>query len=144
LELMADDMLERRDIDSVLTTVMITLDRVEALADSAPELLHSELGRVLATLREERLAVLADVDRQRMATLSDLMTERDTILGALTAERTAAIAELDSVLVHSVLLLSEDLADRLFWRLVQLVAVLLLAAGVAGVFVRLDRRRRAT
>jgi hypothetical protein len=144
LELMADGMLERRDIDSVLTTVMTALDKVEALADSAPELLHSELGRVLATIREERLAVLADVDRQRMATLSDLMTERDTILQALTAERTAAIAELDSVLVQSVLLLSEDLVDRLFWRLVQLVAVLLLAAGVAGVFVMVWRRRRAT
>lgn len=153
LELVASDIMERPGVDSALTTVTTALEAIKALTDSAPELLRDEVDLVLSTLREE-LDVLNDLERQRLETLDHLVAERDTVLAvlaaerelileAVTAERMAAIAELDSVLQHSVLLLSEDLIDRMFGRVLQLIAVALAVAVILSLLVVLVLRRRA-
>ena len=154
LELTVTDLLERRVVDSVLTTVLSSLANVEALADSAPHLLHSEVERVLTLLADERSRMSDDVDRQRLETLRHFVTERDIvlaamtaereeILAALTAERLAAIANLDSILRGNVLLLSEDLTDRLFGRILQLIVTALVVAAILSLLVMVMLRRKA-
>jgi hypothetical protein len=98
--------------------------------------------------------MIDDVDRQRLETIRHLVAERDIVLAAmtserdeilatLTAERIVAIAKLDSILQGNFLLLSEDLTDRLFGRVLQLIVTALAVAAILSLLVTVMLRRKA-
>jgi hypothetical protein len=145
VELLARDLAGMPVVDSVLTSVRSSLDRIAALADTLPMLVSGERTAVLETLHDElvdltsaiesmRLATLETVSGERAAVLDALARERVAMLEALTVQRIATLAAVDSILAGT-LDRSERLVDHIIWRLAQLLAVGLIVLLIAAVIV---------
>jgi len=154
VELLAYDLAGLPVVDSTLTTVRTSLDRIAALADTLPalvsgertaviEALHGELADLTSAIESMRLATLETVSGERAAVLEALTRERVAMLEAVTAQRIATLAAVDSILAGT-LDRSERLVDHIIWRLAQLFAVGFLVLAVAAVIVlRVWRPSRA-
>lgn len=145
VELLAHDLADLPVVDSTLTTVRTSLDRIAALADTLPalvsgertavlEALHTELTDLTAAIESMRRATLETVSEERAAVLEALVRERVAMLEALTAQRIATLAAVDSILAGTIDR-SERLVDHIIWRLAQLLAVGLVVLVIAAVIV---------
>jgi hypothetical protein len=150
LELMAYELARMPIVDSTLTSVRSSLDRIGALADTLPTLVSGERAAVLAALHVEltaltrsinamRLETMDAVTAERMALLEAVVRERAAVLEAITLERIATLAAMDSIVARAIDQ-SENLVDHIFWRVVQLVAVVLVLLVVALVVIPRARR----
>jgi hypothetical protein len=154
VELLAYDLAGLPVVDSTLTTVRTSLDRIAALADTLPtlvsgertavlEALHVELADLTAAIDAMRLETLGAVSAERAAVLDAIARERVALLDALTLERIATLAAVDSILVGAIDH-SERLMDHIIWRLTQLLAVgLVLLVIAAVILLRVRRPARA-
>jgi hypothetical protein len=166
-ELVAADLFGGRDPGTTIDDFSRLTDSIDRIADTveqAPGLVESERREILDALTHERIAVLEAIHRellgmysfvdqqrrttfeneivaQREAILTMLTKERIAIVEAIGAERRAMVEEMDDVVGG----LAEDamlrVVDRLFLRLLQLLAVaaVLAAAGIF-LFMRVFRK----
>jgi hypothetical protein len=145
IELLAHDLTAMPVVDSTLTSVRASLDRLAALADTLPMLVTGERAAVLAALHTEladltsaiesmRVATLETVSGERVAVLEALTRERVAMLEAVTTQRIATLAAVDSIL-QGTMDRSERLVDHIIWRLAQLLAVCLIVLLIAAVIV---------
>lgn len=150
LELLAYDLARMPVVDSTLTSVRVSLDRIGALADTLPALVSGERAVVLETLHTElvvltraldamRVETLDAVTAERVALLEVVVRERLAVLDAITQERIATLAAMDSIVARAIDQ-SENLVDHIFWRLIQLVAVVLVLLIVALAIILRARR----
>jgi hypothetical protein len=150
LELLAYDLARMPVVDSTLTSVRSSLDRIAALADTLPplvsderaavlEALHSELATLTRSIDAMRLETLDAVTAERVALLEAVVRERLAVLDAITLERIAALAAMDSIVTRAIDH-SENLVDHIFWRLIQLVAAVLVLLVVALAIIMRTRR----
>ncbi|MEB3322528.1 MAG: hypothetical protein VKI81_06865, partial [Synechococcaceae cyanobacterium] len=143
VELLAYDLAGLPVVDSTLTSVRASLDRIAALADTLPsfvsgertavlDALHTELAGLTAAIESMRVATLATVSEERAAVIDALARERIAMLEALTVQRIATLAAVDSILAGTIDR-SERLVDHVIWRLAQLFAIgfVLLVIAVA-------------
>ena len=115
-----------------------------------------QLDSLVWIIERERTAVLYDLDRQRVETLDALMVERMAVLDAIDAqfssllstlsnERALIMAAADSITDGKIELAVgglKDVADHIFWRVAQLLAIAAALALVVGWL--LTRRKRPT
>jgi hypothetical protein len=150
LELLAYDLARMPAVDSTLTSVRLSLDRIAALADTLPPLvsgeramvldaLHTELATLTRAIDAMRLGTLDAVTAERMALLEVVVRERVAVLDAITRERAAMMAEMDSIVARAIGQ-SENLVDHIFWRMIQLVAIVLVLLAVALAIILRARR----
>jgi len=82
------------------------IDRITALAETAPDTITAEraiilkalardLDRALAALDKQRLATLGALERERIAVMADVKSERVAISADITAERIAMLKEIE-------------------------------------------------
>ncbi len=154
IELLAHDLARMPVVDSTLTSVRSSLDRLATLADTLPMLvsgertavldaLHVELSDLTAAIEAMRLETLGAVSAERVAVLEAVARERVALLDAITLERMATLAAVDSILTGAIDH-SEQLVDHIVWRLVQVLAVGLVLLVIAAVIVaRVWRPARA-
>jgi hypothetical protein len=153
IELLAHDLATLPTVDSTLSGLRGSLDRIAALADTLPalvsgeravvlEALHDELATLTAVIDEMRLETLDAVSGERVAVLEAITRERLALLDAVTEERLATLATVDSMLIGAIDH-SEHLVDHVFWRLLQLGAVAFVALFVAVVILLRLRRPAA-
>jgi hypothetical protein len=146
------------DVDAVtndISRIEADIDRVTEFVMATPELVASERSLLLGALENERRAVLDSVDRQRIDTLVLLQSERETILASIEELRRATFADLGSEADRSLGRIdamrtdtleriegaAEAAIDRLFWRALQLVAVILVGVALLLLLARILRRR---
>jgi hypothetical protein len=152
LELLAYDLARMPLVDSTLASVRSSLDRLGTLADTLPALVSSERALVLEAVHLElatltrsinamRLETVDAVTAERVAVLEALVRERVALLETLHQERIATLAGMDSIVTRAIVQ-SENLVDHIFWRIVQLVAVVLVLL-VVGLGIILRARRPA-
>ena len=123
LELLVHDLAASPGVDSTMRSVHQLLDRFGTLADTLPLVASGERAAVLAAMHEELAAAIGAISSEREAVLAAVTIERMAVLDAITRERIATLAAVDSIMART-LERSEDLVDHLFWRLGQLLAVL--------------------
>jgi hypothetical protein len=128
LELMAYELASMPVVDSTLTSVRTSLDRIGALADTLPVLVSGERAVVLEALHAELATLTRSIDAMRLETLD-----------AITQERVATLAAMDSIVARAIDQ-SESLVDHIFWRMIQLVAAVLVLLLVALAIIMRKRR----
>ncbi len=143
-ELMADDFEGRGEVQRALAT----LASVEKLTERANDLLsptgiRTTLDTATGQVRAERVAALASIDQQRVETLAYVTSERVAALADIDRERVALMQQVDE-LRRKALSDVDDVAARIIRRGAVAVAILLvLAAGLALLVVRLASGTRA-
>ena len=151
MQLLAYDIADLPVVDTALTGILRSLERITALTDTIPalvsgeraavlEALHVELATLTAAIDDMRRETLESVSGERGAVLDAVARERLALLEAVTRERLAALASADSMLMRA-MDRSERLIDHVFWRVLQLGAIAFVVLLVAAVV--LLRRFRA-
>jgi hypothetical protein len=150
VELMAYELSRMPLVDSTMTSLSTSLDRIGALADTLPTLVSGERAAVLEALHVELTALTRSINTmrhetvdaisdERVAVVEAIVMQRVAVLEAITSERIATMAAMDSIVVRAIDQ-SENLVDHIFWRLIQLVVVVLVLL-VVGLVVVLRVRR---
>jgi hypothetical protein len=150
-----------KGLDGSLTSIVSDLSSIDSSAariavgvDSVARVLN-QLDSLVWVIERERTAVLSDLDRQRVETLSALTAERIAVLDAvdaqfaamlatLSAERAMIMASADSITdgkLESAVVGLKDVADHVFWRALQLLAIAAVLALVVGWLLTRGRRR---
>ncbi len=151
-----------RGLDGSVASIVEDAGKIESSAaqiadgvDSVVSVLD-QLDSLAWVIERERTAVLFDLDRQRVETLNALTAERiavldaidtqfSTVLGALSAERAMIMAAADSITdgkIELTVVRLKDVADHLFWRAIQLLAVAAVLILIVG-WLLLRAKRRA-
>jgi hypothetical protein len=108
-ELLLEGLTATEKVDQALTEFMRVskdIDRLTALAETAPDTIAREraiilkslarnLDRALAALDKQRLATLATLEKERLAVMADVKTERSAMSADITAERIALLKEIE-------------------------------------------------
>lgn len=151
-----------RQLDGSLASLVEDASSIDAsaarIADGVDSLagVLDQLDSLVWIIERERTAVLFDLDRQRVETLDALMVERMAVLDAIDAqfssllstlstERALIMAAADSITNGKIELAVgglKDVADHIFWRVAQLLAIAAALALVVGWL--LTRRKRPT
>ncbi len=150
LQLMAYELAQMPVVDSTLTSVRSSLDRLSALADTLPPLVSGERAAVLDALHTELANLTRSIDAMRIGTLDAVTQERVAVMEALTLQRVAVLAAvheqriatlmaMDSMVIRAIDE-SNRVVDHIFWRAFQLMAVL--GVGVVLLVVLLLRAQR--
>lgn len=114
--------------------VVYSTERITKVLEDSPEL-----------LKEIQKTTMADVNKQLLITLSTLANERAIVLDALTAERVAIMQEiyqqrietLDRIdtlaqsTINQSTLFASDVIDKLFWRVLIILALVFVGGIVA-------------
>jgi hypothetical protein len=158
-----------KEIVESISNITDSIDRIATTVEVAPGLLSEEREIVLRTLQEERIIALRTlqeelktayefINNERIATFSEsLAAERKAMLEALTVERIAtmeairderiaAMKDLDAIVGG----LAEEsmirIVDRLFIRLLILIAILIVGGAIIAYIVArtISRRRDLT
>lgn len=134
-----------------IASVDASIQKLERFFDESPDLIASERQVILAELRRELGAALESIDRQRIQTLDALSKERALILEALVTdlerafatiqqERIQAITELDVLTqqaVHDTFQGTRAIVDLVFWRMLQLILIIVAIITLAWIIRRL-------
>jgi hypothetical protein len=143
-ELMADDLVGRAEMQRVLATFVSVeklSERIDALL--SPVGIREALDTASGQIRAERIAALASVDQQRVETLAYLTRERVAAVADIDRERDALVREVDEVR-RKVLSDVDELSGRVIRQVTLAIALLLvLAAGLTLIVLRLASRMRA-
>jgi 3-methyladenine DNA glycosylase AlkD len=119
--------------------VVYSTERITQVLEESPEL-----------LKDLQQSTLAEVNRQLLVTLSTLSNERAIVLEALTAERVAIMQEiynqrietLDRIdtlaytTINQSTLFASDVIDKLFWRVLIILALVFVGGLVAIKFMK--------
>ena len=150
LQLMAYELAQMPAVDSTLTSVRSSLDRIAALADTLPPLVSGERAVVLDALHMELANLTRSIDAMRVETLDAVTQERIAVMEALTIQRVAVLAAvheqriatlmtMDSIVTRAIDQ-SNQVVDHIFWRAFQLIAVM--GLGIVVLVLLLLRAQR--
>ena len=141
------------DVQAALRRLDERLERLTAVAESAPELVHGAEAEVRASLREvlERLeassrAAGETLHAERAALFADLQSERQAVVAAVDAQRKALAedaARVSASVVKDAGAQLRDLAAEVLLLLIVLAVVVLGLPFVAGYLVGRARGSRA-
>jgi hypothetical protein len=118
-----------------LTEMSRALGQTGSLAQRTPELLAHERAILLAELNRERIEFMAAIDRERVIVQQDVADERKIVLREMSEQRRIAMQQVDTVRTRAAVDLLH-MADRLVFRLAELVAAALAVVGVAWLALR--------
>jgi hypothetical protein len=152
INLLAYDLAELPVVDTALTGILRSLERITALTDTLPTLvsaeraavldaLHAELAALTGAIDDMRRETLDAVSAERMAVLQAVTQERLALLEAVSRERMATLTTVDSLLSRT-MDRSERLVDHIIWRMVQ-VGMVAFALVFAALLLALRLRRPA-
>jgi hypothetical protein len=113
-ELLLEGMTATEKIDQALSEfirVSRDIDRITALAETAPETVSAEraiilkalgrdLDRALAALEKERIAVMADLNRERVGMSADITAERIAMLAEIDRQRQETLVKVEAIGKH--------------------------------------------
>jgi len=150
LQLMVYELAQMPAVDSTLTSVRTSLDRIAALADTLPPLVSGERAAVLDALHTELVNLTRSIDAMRIGTLDAVAQERVAVMEALTLQRIAVLAAvheqriatlmaMDSIVTRAIDR-SDRVVDHIFWRAFQLMAVM--GVGIVVLVLLLLRAQR--
>jgi hypothetical protein len=114
-----------------------TMHSTRTLLDETPEMIRGERTAALADVERQRVATLATLAQERAIVLAALSNERAILLASVDEQRRLAMRDVDSLRVRA----TADaihVVDHLMLRVAELLAVLVI---LAGVFLLLLRRR---
>jgi len=127
---------------SGMEDIVVFLDTLQVLLDSIPQLVSSEREAVMRDITRERIAVMNEIDGLLAATLAAIDQERIAVMDGITQQRIAAFQDLDAIAARLTEMALdqaevriEDAIDHLIWRVVQVLAVVVVLLVVAGFFV---------
>jgi hypothetical protein len=150
LELMFYELAQMPAVDSTLTSLRSSLDRIAALADTLPPLVSGERAAVLDALHTELVTLTRAIDAMRVETLDAVTVQRIAVLEALTVQRIAVLQAVRQERIATLLVVdsivtraideSNRVVDHIFWRAFQLMAVL--GVGVVLLVLLVLRGRR--
>jgi hypothetical protein len=150
LELMVYELAQMPVVDSTLTSLRSSLDRIAALADTLPPLVSGERAAVLDALHTELVNLTRSIDAMRVETIDAVTVQRIAVLEALTIQRVAVLAAVQQQRVATLMAMdsivtraideSNRVVDHIFWRAFQLMAVL--GVGVVLLVLLVLRGRR--
>ncbi|MEE8191657.1 MAG: hypothetical protein V3T74_02855 [Gemmatimonadales bacterium] len=150
LELMVYELAQMPVVDSTLTSLRSSLDRIAALADTLPPLVSGERAAVLDALHTELVTLTRAIDAMRVETIDAVTVQRIAVLEALTIQRVAVLAVVHQQRVATLMAMdsivtraideSNRVVDHIFWRAFQLMAVL--GVGVVLLVLLVLRGRR--
>lgn len=129
---------DMRAIDSSLVRIGDGVDSiagVRALLDSLSWVVQRERRAVLLDLERQRVETLDALIDQRIAVLDDLDAHFSTLLETLSSERALIMARADSIASNKVEMAVvglKDVADHVFWRVLQLLAITAVVALIVG------------
>lgn len=129
---------DMRAMDSSLVRIGDGIDSVAALRgllDSLSLVVQRERRAVLLDLERQRVETLNALIDQRIAVLEDLDAHFSTLLETLSSERALIMARADSIAsdkVEMAVVGLEDVADHVFWRMLQLLAITAVVALIVG------------
>jgi hypothetical protein len=140
------------DAGSIDTSASRIADGVDSVVAAL-----GQLDSLSWVIERERTAVLLDLDRQRVETLSALSAERIAVLDAidvqftamletLSSERALIMAAADSITdgkIDLAVVGLRDVADHVFWRAVQLLAIAAVLALIVGCRLAVDPKETA-
>jgi hypothetical protein len=157
-ELLVAETASRPDIEgglAMIAELTDSINRFAPIAEQSAELIAREREALFENLRQERIDVLSNIERQRMETMSFLIGERSTIvhdlkserrtitdilqlereaiLRSIEAQRMATLTEFESVgnrILEKARSQSEQLTNYVFVRMLQLIAISMLATVV--------------
>jgi hypothetical protein len=89
MQLLAYDIAELPVVDTALTGILRSLERITALTDTIPTLVSGERAAVLEALHVELATLTAAIDEMRREALESVSGERVAVLDAVTSERVA-------------------------------------------------------
>jgi hypothetical protein len=159
-EKLVDEILEERGIDSLLSS-LYTLgnvgESVDTLVMGLSDLVTAERAIVLEAIRRDRLETMAQVEAMRRATTTDLQAERALVIDKLTEERVTVLTEINRQRLEALVELEElrsrtflelttsleEVVDHMFWRLIQVLAVVAVLVIVVAVMISRRRTRSA-
>jgi hypothetical protein len=139
----------RGDMQSAIRQMNERLDRLTAVAESTPELVHGAEADVRQSLREvlDRLdRAEQDLHGERVALFADLQSERAAVMAQLDVERKAVAedaARISSRVVKDTGTQLRELAAEVLLLLIVLAVVVLGLPFAAGYLVGRARERRA-
>jgi hypothetical protein len=129
---------------------------ITVFLDSVPELISTERAAVMNDVTAERMAVMRELrsllDETLSTALGAVNQERVAVMDGVTEERVAALRDVDAIAtrladdaIDSAMLRVNDAIDYFYWRLIQVLAVLLVLLAIAGfVAIRIVTKRLAT
>jgi len=160
-ELLLEGLTATEKIDLALSDfsrISRDIDRITALAETAPQKVSAErsiilktlardLDRALAALKNERVAVMEDVKRERVGMSADITAERIAMLAEIDRQRQETLAKVEAIGQH---LLDDALEqgnakiDRFFIRTLQVggLLVFVVLCFCAAVIYYIHGRRR--
>jgi len=111
------------DLDRISETIDDTPELLQEMQKSSFEELHKELLITLSTLKEERSIILDEINTERINVMKDIYQQRIETLDRIDklAERT----------INQSSIVAEDLVDKIFIRLLVLLAVILIGGLIA-------------
>ena len=126
---------------AAMEDIVAFTDSIQVLLDSMPALISSERQAVMSDITRERIAVMNEIEELLAVTLAAIDQERTEVMDGITQERIAALQELDAIAARLTEMALdqaevriEDAIDHLIWRVVQVLAIVVVLLVVAGVF----------
>jgi hypothetical protein len=145
------------------------VNRIEPLLQQTPDMIARERKAIIKAIQNERIETLANINQQRLdilkyltgvqltftkdlinerhAIMDILLSERKNVLQSIDEQRIATLTEIESVgnrIVDKVLDQSKPMIDYIFIRVLQVLAILLVAGVVvAAILVRIMGRRKS-
>ena len=111
--------------------VVLSTERVSKMIEESPELIREIHQITLLEIDKQRLETLEMISKERVAVLDAVTMERIAILETIHNERTESldrIEEIASKTINQSSLFATDLIDKIFWRVLIILAVVF-AAG---------------
>ncbi|WP_215226710.1 hypothetical protein [Echinicola shivajiensis] len=139
-EFLINNTLTKPELTSRYDSLAHLLERTVLLIESSPELIEnqrkasfkdisSERMAILQALRQEREIVLEEIKKERMIVLAELIEQ-------LTKQREASFQDLTTMTNQSIEMTfnnMEKIVDKLFWRTVIMISVLLVLVFIGSV-----------
>lgn len=136
-EYLLNNTLNNPELSSRIDSLTQLLERSVLFIESSPELIDDQREAAFEDIRAERIAVLQAIRQERAIVLEELKSERAIIIGELSEELTKqqeAIIQDLTVLTNQSLEITfdrmESLVDKLYWRTVVLISVLLVVVFI--------------
>jgi hypothetical protein len=122
--------------------IVVFLDSLQVFLDSLPALITDERTAVLNDITRERIVVMREISDLLDVALDAINEQRQAVMNDVAEERVAATEDIDAIATRLAELALEDLevrleetVDHLIWRIIQVLAVLIVLAAIAGFFI---------
>ena len=121
---LGDSLIEKSN--SKIDRVILSTERISKMIEESPELVKEIQLSTLLEIDKQRLETLGMISQERMAVLEAVTIERIAIMEQIHTERTESldrIEEIASKTINQSSLFAADVIDKIFWRVLIILAV---------------------